>query len=261
VRRSRSQDSASCGVLRLRRRSAQYWARAGRRVSICQRRSIPRAGGHPWPAQGQAPPQLDIIRAERDQITGQLADAGTRLKAGRAYFLAALELLRDPKAFYDQGGTSLKRATNEIIFARLHVVGEEISRHELAETVRDVLEAERSRWNGESAPDPHNASSSALKEDGWVRGQVELGEDAAHVRFDRFPLRCSSAQMALLERPWAMRASTLRSCAVRSASGVALALLVDQPGHQLGGDDAAAVGDAPDVGGEDGRVADPVLEE
>ena len=29
VRRARSQDGASCGGLRLRRRSAQYWARAG----------------------------------------------------------------------------------------------------------------------------------------------------------------------------------------------------------------------------------------
>jgi|SRR5215470_11239621 len=117
--------------------------------------------------------KLDGIRAERDQIAGQLADASTRLEAGRAYFLAALELLRDPKTFYEQGGTSLKRAMNKIVFAKLYVDGEEISRHELAETVREVLEAECSiyRWNGESALDPHNASSSALKEDGaaWSR--------------------------------------------------------------------------------------------
>lgn len=77
--------------------------------------------------------KLDGIRAEREQISGQLADAGTRLEAGRAFFLSALELLRDPQKFYEHAGTSLKRAMNKIVFSKLFVDGEEISRHELTE--------------------------------------------------------------------------------------------------------------------------------
>jgi hypothetical protein len=51
--------------------------------------------------------------------------------------------LRDPKAFYDQGGTSVKRAMNKLVFTKLYVDGEKISDHELGDAVRDVIQAER----------------------------------------------------------------------------------------------------------------------
>jgi hypothetical protein len=52
--------------------------------------------------------KLDAIQSERSEISGQLADATTRLATGCQFFLAALELRRDPRAFYEEGGTSLK---------------------------------------------------------------------------------------------------------------------------------------------------------
>ena len=92
--------------------------------------------------------KLDAIRAEQEQIQAQLGDATSRLEAGRTFFLAALDVLRDPKAFYEQGGTSLKRAMNKIIFTKLYVDGEEITGHALAEAVRGLIEAQRRVFQG-----------------------------------------------------------------------------------------------------------------
>jgi site-specific DNA recombinase len=96
--------------------------------------------------------KLDAIQVERDQIAEQLTDTTTRLTAGRAYFLAALALLRDPQGFYDEGGTSLKRAMNKIVFSKLFVDGQAITGHELGETVRDVIQADSTmfRWDGQA---------------------------------------------------------------------------------------------------------------
>jgi site-specific DNA recombinase len=87
--------------------------------------------------------KLDVIAGERSEISGQMADTTTRLDVGREFFLAALALLRDPQAFYEKGGTSLKRAMNKIIFTKLYVDGEEISGHELGKGIRDLVEAQR----------------------------------------------------------------------------------------------------------------------
>jgi hypothetical protein len=132
-------------------------------------------GAPGWPKQ-KLQRKLDAIRAERSEISEQLADAITRLTMGRQFFLAALELMRDPKLAYEQGGTSLKRAMNKVIFDKLFVDGDEITGHVLGEAVRDVLEAERSIYLWSSGtPVPvaasRNASSSALMEDGaaWSR--------------------------------------------------------------------------------------------
>lgn len=99
-------------------------------------------GSAGWPKE-KIRRKLDAIQIERDEIAEQLADATTRLTAGREFFLAALALLRDPRGFYDRGGTSLKRAMNKIIFSKLFIDGDEITGHELAEAVRDVIQAER----------------------------------------------------------------------------------------------------------------------
>jgi site-specific DNA recombinase len=122
-------------------------------------------GSPGWPKE-KLRRKLDTIQTERNEISEQLADATTRLATGRQFFLAALELLRNPRAFYEQGGTSLKRAMNKVIFTKLYVDGEEITGHELAEAVRDIAEAERVayRWNGTLtvADDPHNTNNPDL---------------------------------------------------------------------------------------------------
>jgi hypothetical protein len=121
-------------------------------------------GSPGWPRE-KIRKKLDAIQVERDQISGQLSDATTRLETGRQFFLAALELLRDPKAFYERGGTSLKRAMNKIVFTKLYVDGKEISGHELGEAVRDLVEAERLAFRrgnttaNASATRPANASN------------------------------------------------------------------------------------------------------
>ncbi len=117
--------------------------------------------------------KLDSIQAERDEVSGQLADTASKLEVGRQLFLSAMQLLRDPQAFYEQGGTSLKRAMNKIIFPKLYVDGEEISGHELGEAVCDVLEAQRVavRDGGARAATSSQNASSSIPEDGaaWLK--------------------------------------------------------------------------------------------
>ena len=96
--------------------------------------------------------KLDQIQIERDQIAEQLADTGSRLTAGREFFLAALELLRNPQAFYERAGTSLRHAMNKIVFAKLLVDGEEISDHELTDVVRDLVEAQHRIYRSGGLP-------------------------------------------------------------------------------------------------------------
>jgi site-specific DNA recombinase len=108
--------------------------------------------------------KLNAIAVERSEISGQMADTTTRLDVGREFFLAALALLRDPQAFYEKGGTSLKRAMNKIIFTKLYVDGEEISGHELGDGVRDLVEAQRMSLgtsHTKAATRAQNASSPA----------------------------------------------------------------------------------------------------
>ncbi|WP_410671267.1 recombinase family protein [Amycolatopsis sp. cmx-4-68] len=98
-------------------------------------------GSPDWP-QEKLRKKITSVQAEREVIAGQLADATSKLATGREYFLSALALLRDPAAFYERGGTALKKAMNKLVFEKLYVDGEVVSGHELAETVRDVIEAD-----------------------------------------------------------------------------------------------------------------------
>jgi len=130
-----------------------------------------------WP-KAKLQRKLDGIQAERDQIRGQVDDTGTRLEVGRQFFLAALALLRDPQAFYEQGGTSLRQAMNKLIFAKLYVDAEEISGHELAETVRDLVTADRTLRGSLPAATTPNASSPVHEDEAaWsnLTGAVLLG--------------------------------------------------------------------------------------
>lgn len=94
-------------------------------------------------AEGQDPAQARCHPGRTRTDLGATGRLHRPARRGRAFFLAALELLRDPKTFYEQGGTSLKRAMNKLVFTKLYVEGEEISGHELAEPVRDLIQAER----------------------------------------------------------------------------------------------------------------------
>ena len=85
---------------------------------------------------------MEAIQHEREDISGQLEDASTRLGTGRDFFLAALALLRDPQAFYERVGTSAKHAMNRIVFEKIFLDGEEISDHELTPGIRDLVEAD-----------------------------------------------------------------------------------------------------------------------
>jgi site-specific DNA recombinase len=126
-------------------------------------------GSPGWPKE-KLRRKLDSIQAERSEISDQLADATTRLAIGRQFFLAALELLRDPRAFYEEGGTSLKRAMNKVIFTKLYARGEEIIGHELGEAVRDVAEAERAAYRRSGTPvatgGPHKTNNPDLSDGG-----------------------------------------------------------------------------------------------
>src|SRR5438477_10601515 len=107
------------------------------------RRPVPEAGGLPRLAHGQAPAQARRHPGRTQRNLRQLADTIQRLATGRQFFLGALELLCDPRTFYEQGGTSLKRAMNKVIFTKLFVDGEEITGHKLAEAEQAAY-----RWNG-----------------------------------------------------------------------------------------------------------------
>lgn len=117
--------------------------------------------------------KLAGIRKEREEVIGQLGDASSRLTTGRDFFLAALELLRDPQAFYERVGTSLKHAMNKIVFEKLILDGDEIADHELTLGVRDLVEADSliRRSGSSKLPTPvapkargHNANSRSLEE-------------------------------------------------------------------------------------------------
>ncbi|WP_194904372.1 recombinase family protein [Catenulispora rubra] len=126
--------------------------------------------------------KVEAIRTEREEIATQLADTSSRLTAGRAFFLAALELLRDPQGFYERAGTSLKRAMNKVIFPKLFVDGEEIADHQLGEAVRDVVQAQalvsrltqQATTTGQTArANPQNTSSPVPKDEAtWSAASV-----------------------------------------------------------------------------------------
>jgi site-specific DNA recombinase len=112
--------------------------------------------------------KLDSIQAERSQLQDQLADASSRLDIGRAFFIAALALLRSPQEHYQRVGTSLKRAMNKLIFTKLYVDADEIGDHELADPVRDLVVAHQAHAHhgpSAAAAEPSSANSPALEED------------------------------------------------------------------------------------------------
>jgi site-specific DNA recombinase len=63
--------------------------------------------------------KLAVIVSERAEIEGQLTNATTKLDAGNTFFLTALELRRDPQAFYRWGSMGVKHALAKVIFSKL----------------------------------------------------------------------------------------------------------------------------------------------
>lgn len=95
-----------------------------------------------WPKE-KLRQRLDAIAVERATISDQLASTASKLATGREFFLAALKLLSEPQAFYERGGTSLRRAMNVVIFGKLYVTDGEITAHELTEMAETLVEADR----------------------------------------------------------------------------------------------------------------------
>ncbi|MGH3799922.1 MAG: hypothetical protein ACRDTD_07300 [Pseudonocardiaceae bacterium] len=97
-----------------------------------------------WP-KAKLQKKLHAIASERAEIEGQLADTASKLDTGRQFFLTALELLRDPQAFYRRGSASIKHALTKVIFAKLYLDMQDIalvSGHDLGEGLGDLIEAE-----------------------------------------------------------------------------------------------------------------------
>jgi len=98
-------------------------------------------GSPGWPKE-KIRKKLDAIQVERQEIESQIADTGGKLDIGHQYFAAALELLNNPQAFYARGGTSLKKAMNKLLFAKLYVDDGKIADHELAEAACSLVAAD-----------------------------------------------------------------------------------------------------------------------
>jgi site-specific DNA recombinase len=113
-----------------------------------------------WP-QEKLRRKLDGITAERARITEQLADTGSKLDIGRRFFLAALDLLSDPRTFYEHAGTSVRQAMNKVIFTKLWVQNGEITGHEPTATMAPLLAAHRALRARRAIPAPRQAGTNA----------------------------------------------------------------------------------------------------
>src|SRR5918997_1524648 len=87
-----------------------------------------------WP-KAKLQKKLASIELERAEIRSQLADVGSNLDTGGQFFLTALDLLRDPQAFYPRACGAMKHALTKAIFTKLYLDVQEVlwSGHDLAE--------------------------------------------------------------------------------------------------------------------------------
>ena len=94
-----------------------------------------------WP-QDKLKQKLVAIRHEREEISRQLDDAGGKLEIGRQFFLLALELMRDPKAYYERAAhyPAIRHAMNKVIFDRLYLGLEGVAAHDLAPGFADLVQ-------------------------------------------------------------------------------------------------------------------------
>jgi site-specific DNA recombinase len=101
-----------------------------------------------WP-KAKLQKKLASIAGQRAEIEGQLADTTSKLDMGRKFFLTALELLRDPQAFYRRGGAGVKHALTKVIFSKLCLDMRDIavvSAHDLTDGLGDLIAAEERSW-------------------------------------------------------------------------------------------------------------------
>lgn len=97
-------------------------------------------GDPDWPKE-KIKGRLVTLEQERADVQSQLADTVSKLAVGRQFFITALDLLSDPRGFYQRGGSAVKRALTKVIFDRVHLDAEQVGGHELAEGVRGLIEA------------------------------------------------------------------------------------------------------------------------
>ena len=97
-------------------------------------------GDPDWP-QAKIKQKLAAIRREQEEITRQLAEAGSKLEVGRQFFLQALDLLRDPQACYERAARypTIRHALNKVIFERLYLGQDGVKAHQLAPGFTELL--------------------------------------------------------------------------------------------------------------------------
>jgi site-specific DNA recombinase len=94
-----------------------------------------------WP-ESKIQAELIKISEERADIQDQLASTTTNLETGREFYLTAMELLSNPQEFYRRARTSLRKAMNKVIFDKLFVEDGEVTRHQLSEAAKPLIEAQ-----------------------------------------------------------------------------------------------------------------------
>jgi site-specific DNA recombinase len=130
-----------------------------------------------WP-QAKIQTRLTKLEAERAEIQGQLTQTVSKLKDGQVFVETALQLLDNPQAFYQRAGTSLRRSMNALIFTKLYLDADGVARHDLTDTARPFVEANRAyrqQATKAAAPARRNNKSSLAKE-GAFDGQVTEAE-------------------------------------------------------------------------------------
>ena len=101
-------------------------------------------GDPAWP-HDKIKKKLAAIETERVDLRSQLMSTVGKLDTGRQYFQMALDLLADPQRLYRQAGTSLKRALNKVIFAKLYVQDDGVLASQFTAGLAPILAAEEQR--------------------------------------------------------------------------------------------------------------------
>jgi len=108
-------------------------------------------GDPEWP-QPKLTAKMRNIRQQRQGIQAQLADLDTNLDAGKEIFILGLNLLRQPRALYDQGTDEIKKLLTTVIFSKIYLDAHpdgtiSITSHELAEPFNTITAATHDRYD------------------------------------------------------------------------------------------------------------------
>ncbi len=159
-----------------------------------------------WP-KAKIKKKLAAIEAERREIQEQLTDTGSKLDAGRQFFMLALKLLTDPQQAYQRGNAAVKKALTAILFGKLklNVIdpdGQEptvtVAGHELTEGIDALVEV------GSPAASQYTATvtkSTNSKRDPSREGEVSLDLSTEAGLLETVLLGQGSSRAAVVEVP------------------------------------------------------------